>query len=212
MKMRMSWLAVLALGLATAQTARAADTDSLTVTITPNVNYAVSINTTAVVLDLGAVNLNTSTFTVKPVAVTVASSWASTDLTVQGAIDAVWSFDPATGGAEADSLAAWAVFTDTGASGVTDGVDGAFSGAAPAAANSDVLSAAVQDVGDGAQAGRFVKAVGSPSYRSMEDIPNNVSNPGAAQSHLFLKFRLPGSTSSSAARKVSVILTAGAPN
>src|SRR5688572_69595 len=92
--------AALALGFALGlyvNNASAADNDSLTVTITPNAFYAVDIDTAGIVMNLGSVALSASTQTVMPATVTIQSTYATTDLTLIGAITApggtAWTFD-----------------------------------------------------------------------------------------------------------------------
>ena len=86
----------LALGLGLAHVSQAAVTDQLVVTITPNAYYSVAIDTANVVLDLGTVALTASTQTVRPSTVTILSTFATTDLRLQGAITSAgtpWTFD-----------------------------------------------------------------------------------------------------------------------
>src|SRR4051812_1936116 len=88
---------VLLLSTVFATHAKAATSDLLTVTITPNASYAVDIDTQNVTLNLGTVALGATVQTMRPSTVTVQSTYASTDLRLQGSIAVgsgqVWSFD-----------------------------------------------------------------------------------------------------------------------
>jgi hypothetical protein len=219
-KKRMRWILALAVGLGLAGTARAQTTsDSLTVTITPNAYYAVDIDTgsnvTGLGMDLGSVALGVSTHTTLPASVAVKSTYAKTDLTLTGAIITAsnpWSFDADTTLAENDALAAWAVFTDTSVTVAPILSAGAFSGTAAATAGSDVISSLSQDVGDGTQADRFVLGSSASGYKTMEDIPAEAADAAASHANLWLKFRLPASSTSNGQQKVTITLTAGVPN
>ena len=205
----------LGLGLTGAREAVAASTDSLTVTITPNALYAVSINTASVVLDLGGVNLGASTQTVSPATVTIQSSYAGTDLKLQGSIApgvAPWSFSADSTTLENDKLAAWAVFTDLSVSAAPGQTSGYFNGTAPGTAN-DMIDGTSQDVGAVSGVGTgFLAGTSDAGYKTMQAIPNYTTDQTASRSHLWLYFRLPGGTTSSAAQKITVTLFAGAPN
>src|SRR5689334_19580721 len=114
--------------------------DSLTVTIAPNAFYAVDIDTANVVLNLGAVDLGVSTQTVSPSTVTVYSTFATTDLKLQGAIGPTWTFDDVTTSSESNKLAAWATFTSVARSSVPTQTADYFSGTAPNVDDTDVIS------------------------------------------------------------------------
>lgn len=208
-----AWLFGAALGLALAGRAAAqvSDKDALTVTITPNAYYAVTVTTgAAAYLNLGLVNLAASTYTAHPATVTITSTYAGTDLRLQGVmLSGNWLFDADTTTNESDRLQAWALFTDTGtAAGVP--ADAFFTGTAPTANNSDVFDATDRHVDDnGGSTDRFVLTAGDANYKSMEDLPNTG---GAASSHLWFKFRLPSATTSTGAHGIQVVLTAVAPN
>ena len=210
---------LLALFLGLGGTAAAATTsDSLTVTITPNAYYAVDVDTSTMLMNLGTVDLGIATHTVSPATVTVQSTYAQTDLTLVGFATTTagipWTFDDDTTSTETDKLAAWAVFTDTSVfAAPTQGSGGAFSGSIPAQPDSDVISAATQDVGNnGIIDRRFVLDDTTAGYRSMEDIPSSASDLAASRSKLWLYFRLPPSSTSSTAQRVTITLTAGVPN
>lgn len=205
-----------ALSLGRAARAQVSSSDSLTINIAPNAYYALEIDTSTMLMNLGNVDLGQSTHTVTPATVTVHSTYAQTDLKLTGQIDssgAAWTFDGDTSSGEADKLAVWAVFTDTGVFVHPTGLAGAFDGTTPAASNADVVSASIQDVGDGGGfTGRFVLSSSAPGYRSMEDIPAFAADPAGSRSKLWLKLRLPPSTTSNAAQNITITLTAGAPN
>src|SRR3954468_23975569 len=103
MKKRLA-IFILALGICGA--AKAASTDSITVSVTPNAYYAVDIDTTNVSLNLGSVDLGASTQTVRPSTVTIQSTFANTDLKIQGAITTTvgtpWTFDDDTTSSDTD--------------------------------------------------------------------------------------------------------------
>src|SRR5436190_9864221 len=105
------WLALgLAMTWAFASTAEA-NSDSLTVTITPAASYIVDIDTgpsAGAWLDLGSVNLGASTWTVRPATVAVQSTYAATELSLEGLMAAGgWTFDSDTSTDENNALKAW---------------------------------------------------------------------------------------------------------
>ncbi len=113
-------IAVMVLGLATLNVIKAyAYTDSvstnnytaLTVLITPNVDRGVEITSGNVNLDLGAVDLNFSTYTVRPATVTIYGTASTTELTLAAAISGGWSFDSTPLVSETDKMATWALFS-----------------------------------------------------------------------------------------------------
>ncbi len=212
-----AWAAALGIGIGLAVGAQAATSDSLTVTITPNAYYDVDIDTGSGGLDLGTVNLGQSTWTVRPATVTINSTYAQTDLKLAGQIASggtAWTFDDNTVTQDQDKLAAWAVFTDTSvAASPTQGSGGAFSGGSPGLDDTDVIDTSQQDVGDTILVQRrFVRSTTALGYKSMEDIPSSAVDPAASRSHLWLRFRLPSATTSSAPQQITITLTAGGPN
>ena len=108
MKSMLKRAAVLAVALGFTTLARAAVSDSLTVTITPNAFYAVDIDTSNFAgMNLGTVDLAASTQTVLPSTVTIQSTYATTDLRLQGSIASAgtpWTFDADTSSNQDDSL------------------------------------------------------------------------------------------------------------
>ena len=208
-------------GLASVSAVQAADKGSLTVTIRPNAAYSLTIGTSAQgegFLNLGLVDLSGTTQTVRPATVTVTSNFAATDLKLQGAITCTgtpcWQFDAATGAAEPDYIAVWAVFTDTGVATAPSQTGGQFSGSAPAgAAGADVVSTTDEHVGDnGSNTDLFQVSPGQGGYKDMEDQPSNTVNAGVAASHLWTYFRMPNATTNSDNEFITFIVTAVAPN
>ena len=197
----------LAFGLGLSRSAHAVTTtDSLTVTIAPNAYYAVDIATGPSNLNLGTVDLAATTQTVKPATVTIQSTFATTDLALNGVITSggtAWSFDENTASQETDSLAAWAVFTGVWQSSAP--VLGAefFNGTTPGA-TSDVIDntqGGYQQVGDGAD-----QAFESGNTDMDSLAVNNTA-------HLWLYFRLPptSTTGSGSAQSIVITLQAEAP-
>ncbi len=145
MKRTLKVLLGLVFGLGLSGAAHAASSDTLTVTITPNAFYSVDIDTGNVSLSLGTVALGASTQTVQPATVTVLSTFALTDLKLQGVITAsanAWSFDDVTTSSEADKIATWATFTSVARSSAPTQTSDYFSGTQPGQNSSDVVSAA----------------------------------------------------------------------
>jgi hypothetical protein len=211
------WSLALGLGLALiAGRAYAADKDSLTVTITPNVYYAVVITTgTGSFLDLGSVPLGVSTWTVRPATVTIQSTYAGTDLKLQGNITSAgsaWSFSADSTTIAGNELAAWAVFTDTSVAASPAQTSGYFNGTTQGTGN-DMIDGTLRDVGAVAAAGSaFLAGTGDAGYKTMQAIPTETVDAASSRAHLWLRFRLPGSSSTPDAQKITLTLTAGAPN
>ena len=209
-RMKAAFIA-LAAGLGLTAQAQGGVTDSLTVTITPNAFYSVTITTpSAAQMDLGSVDLGASTWTVRPATVTINSSYAGTDLKLQGGVSGGWAFDGNTATSEADSLQAWAVFTDTSVGGVPSQSGGYFSGTTPGADDSDVVDSATnRDVGvNGASLRHFVALAAETGYKSMENIPNSTIDLNASKAHLWLRFKLPNSTTTRTHKNIMITLTA----
>jgi hypothetical protein len=186
----------------------------LTVTITPNAFYAVDIDTTNVVLDLGTVDLAASTQTVQPSTVTIESSFATTDLQLQGFINSAgtpWTFDADTSSNEQDALQAWGVFTSIAHSTAPAQSGGYFSGTQPGVNDSDVISNTNRYVGtQGGVNNLFEAASGEHGFKDMDALAPS-PNP-LATSLLWLNFRLPSNTTTTNAQNISIVLTAVAPN
>jgi hypothetical protein len=201
---------MLAMGIALAFTkvSHAAVSDALTVTITPNAFYALDIDTATVNLDMGTVTLGASTQTVSPSTVTIQSTYATTDVKLQGSISGGWSFDSNTASSEQDALAAWGTFTSIARSSVPAQTADYFAGTVPGAASSDVIDTSSRYVGTSATDGTsnlFENASGF-DLRDLDALAVN------AQAELWLYFRLPSATSSSSAKSVTITLTAVQPN
>jgi hypothetical protein len=197
----------LAFAFAVAKSAQAAVSDALTVTITPNAFYAVDIDTANVALDMGTVTLGASTQTVRPSTVTIQSSYAQTDLKLQGTITG-WTFDANTASNEQDALAVWATFTDIARS--TPPAQGGdyFAGTVPGAANSDVVDSSSRYVGSSVADGTSNLFENSTNFDPV-DMDAKAPN---FQSDLWLNFRLPSSTSNNSAKTITIMLTAVAIN
>lgn len=196
-------------------TVMAASTDTLTVTILPNAYYAVDIDTANVGLDLGTLSMGASTQTVRPSTVSIQSTFATTDLKLQGSIDSAgtpWTFDTSSATVEADSLAAWATFTSVARSSAPSQSGDYFSGTVPGAAGSDMISSSNYYVGSSLSDGtsnlfETNSGFGSKDMDALPPEPN-----AAAKAHLWLYFRLPNATTSSAAQNISITITAVAPD
>ena len=203
--MKTSWLKAtltLAFALGFCRSASAVTTtDSLTVTIRPNAYYAVDITTNGLAnLDLGTVDLSAVTQTIRPATVTVQSTFATTDLTLTGAISAsqnAWSFDADSSTVETDSLAAWAVFTNTAESSAPAQTAGYFNGTTAGASN-DLIDGSAQQVGDGSTG---VFEVGSYDTDSMAP---------SAQKHLWFYFRMPSASTAGSSVAQNITITIGA--
>lgn len=205
----------LALGLGLWSSAHAAASDSLTVTITPNAFYAVDIDTANVVLNLGTVALSASTQTVSPSTVTIQSSFATTDLKLQGSIASVgtpWTFDDDTSSTEANKLAAWASFTSVAHSTAPAQAGDYFSGTVAGDPASDVIDTSSRYVGDSADDStsdlfEVNTGHGSKDMDALAPDPNPL-----AKALIWLRFRLPNATATPDAQNITVLLTAVAPN
>lgn len=213
---RKTWPAALALLAGLAGQAWAVDTDSLTVTITPTAAYSLTVTTVSAQMDLGVVPLSGSTWTVRAATVTVTSSYTSTDLALLGTmLSGGWNLETVNALAPtADKLGAWAVFTDTGVAASPGQASGYFSGSTPNTDDSDVINNIVEDVGTGADAKKqFVAVAGDAGYRSMEDMPSTLSgDAAAATSLLWLRFKLPPTTTNLDPKLLQITISAGAPN
>ncbi len=202
----------LAFGLGLSAVSHAASSDTLTVTITPNAFYSVDIDTANVSLNLGTVALGASTQTVQPATVTVLSTYLTTDLKLQGAITAAsdpWSFDDVTTSSEADKVATWATFTSVQRSSAPAQTGDYFSGTQPAQNNSDVVSANAEFVGTANGVNNLFENSSGPDNKDMDDM--NPFPAASSQSHLWLFFRLPATTTSSNAQNISITIGAAAP-
>ncbi|MEK7388951.1 MAG: hypothetical protein AAB036_04570 [Elusimicrobiota bacterium] len=210
------WLAslVLLIGLGWAGKASAApvfvSSDSLTITITPNAQYRIDIDTFNSSLDLGFVDLDQDTFTVKPATVTVGSTFATTDIRVVTQIAGGWTLDPDTSNKEQNALQAWGVFTDTSIA-ASPGGAGAFSGTSFGANNSDVLGDSVGYAGTAGGVTQYVLTSAEAGYKSMDAIPSYATDEPASKAYLWLKFHLPPATTVTNAQEVTITLGGAAP-
>ena len=202
-------LGALALALAFSKGAQAAISDSLTVTITPNAFYALSIDTTNVSLNLGTVALAASTQTVSPSTVTIASTYATTDVKIQGSISGGWTFDANTATQETDALAAWATFTSIARSSAPTQTADYFSGTVPGSSASDVLDGTNRYVGSSvadSTTNLFENNSGTFDPQDMDALATTTI------ADLWLYFRLPNVTTTNTAKNITITLTAVAPN
>ncbi len=192
---------------------KGASSDSVTVTISPNAYYAVDIDTANVSLDLGSVNLGVSTQTVQPSTVTIQSTFATTDLRLQGAIGSAgtpWSFDADSTTVETDSLAVWATFTSTARSSAPAQTSDYFSGTVPGAAGSDMVDDTNRYAGTGGGGTNLFENNAGFDAKDMDALPPDPNANGKA--HLWLFFRLPSVTTSIDSQNITLTITATAPN
>ena len=204
-------LLALALTMGLSQVAKAVPTGQLTVTITPNALYSLTIDTANVSLNMGNVDLNVSTQTVSPSTVTIDSTYATTEIELQGASagsGTPWTFDADTSNDELDALKAWGVFTTVSRTSAPTQTSGYFSGTVPGNANSDVMDTTNRGIGD---ANSLFEAGGADfAFKDMDDLPSD-PNP-LAKSHLWLYFTTPVSSTDNNAKLITITLTASAPN
>ena len=87
------------------------DSVGITVSITPNFDRGVLIDTGAVDLNMGLVDMGASTQTVSPATVTILGTVLNTELEMSGQITGGWTFDEdVSASSETDKLAVWALF------------------------------------------------------------------------------------------------------
>ncbi len=153
---------------------------ALTVRITPNVDRGVEISSGDVNLDMGNLDLNASTYTVKPATITILGTISTTELTLSAAITGGWSFDSTPNTAESDKIAVWPLFTGVNFSSVPLSTDFEIYNATIA---SDTSSQSATDVGDAS--GRYE---GGWSGSDMDALA-----PGASR-HLWVRMRSPSAT------------------
>ena len=203
-----------------AGTAKAAGTsDSITVTITPLAAYSIMITSTPATT-LGAVPLNTSTYTALASTVTINSTFQWTGLSLAAGVTSPsgtpWSL-VSTNTSVQNGLSAWALFTDTSV--VTapapavltssNAVVGTGSFAVGAVGNSSCPSG----TGTGTGVALFERqTAGATGLKHMECLPPASVDTYGGNPHLFLYFQTPPSTSDAThAQLVTFTLTAGAP-
>ena len=212
------WMALgVALGLGWAGRASAyvpvwVSSDSLTITITPAASYRIDIDTSNSSFALGSVDLDASTYTVKPATVTIGSTYATTDVRVVTQISGGWLLDTDTSNKEADRLQAWGVFTDTSVAttAAVQASPGAFSGTTPDTDNSDVLGLNVVYAGFAGGKTQHVLTAGA-GYKTMDAIPSYLVDEAASKAYLWLKFILPPATTDNTEKSVTITLGAAAP-
>lgn len=208
-------LIALIFALFAAGTLRAAESAALTITIRPNAYYAVSIDTTQVVMDLGTVNLGGSTQTVRPATVTIQSTYASTDLKLQGSVTSSttpWTFDDNTASSDTNKIAAWATFTSVARSSAPAQTGDYFSGTMPGASGSDVLDSGNRYVGSSATDLTTDLFENNSGFDS-RDMDGLLPDPYASgKSHLWLYFRMPSAASANDAQNITITITATQPN
>jgi len=205
-------LLIAALGMVWAPRAQAVfvSSDSLTITIQPNAFYQLDMDTATASLNLGIVDLDASTYTVRPATVTIGSTFATTDVRIFAGIVGGWTLDIDSTTRETDALQAWAVFTDTSlASRPTS--PGAFSGTSSGTTNSDMLGTVPAYAGLAGGKTQYVLLPGEPGYKTMDAIPSFASDPAASAALLWLRFILPQVTTFGNAQQVQVTVGAAAP-
>ena len=202
----------LAFGFGLTHVAHAAVSDALTVTITPNAFYAVDIDTTNVSLNMGTVALAASTQTVSASTVTIQSSYATTDLKLQGAIASAgtaWSFSADSTTLATDELAAWGTFTSVARSSAPAQTADYFNGTVPGANDSDMIDATNRYVGTASGVTNLFENNAGFDSKDMDALPPSPA--AASKSHLWLYFRLPSASSTPNAQNITITLTAVAP-
>ena len=192
------------------------NSDQIRIRITPNADYGVEIDTGNLpmaggLIDLGALSLYASTFTVKPATVTILGSVSKSagnptttgqELDVTAAISGGWTFDttPTTDNTSGaiDELAMFLLFSDTALA------------AGPAAsefagATAGVTTAAAIRAGGSSSTGVVYEKTGAAAG-DMDNL--SVGN----KRHMWTYFRLPDATSTASAQDVTVTLTATGSN
>lgn len=200
-------LALMATGTKTAW----ADTDttndqaSITFTIMPNIDRGVSIDTTAVDMDLGTVGLKVTTQTVRPATVTILGTLAYSgsgettgqELDLALTFSGGWNLDTSpsvdTTDAETNMIAVYALFSDTGLS------------LAPTAAQFDADSSGFtqvsERVGSGSDNGTRFETAGAGAL-DMDHMS------AGDKAHLWMLFRLPSATTDTNEKKITLTATA----
>ena len=222
-KRTMTWALAGLLVLVTGATAWAADPnaanteDGLTVRITPNADYGVTIDTANVggaatgLIDLGAMDLYTSTYTLKPATVTITGTVSARagnggqelDVTARLLTASGWIFDPtpttdATSGS-VDELAMFLLMSPTTLSAAPSAAN--FVGAGAAA---EVTSGAVGTQTSLGYRGGGLSGAGT-KFEFGTDLDQMSVND---KKHLWMYFRLPSETSTGTAQDLAVTLTA----
>ncbi len=192
MKNMKKWLTVMTLAIMVGAVGqlRAAVSDGLTITIQPNAGYAVDIDTTGVTLTFSGQALNMPAYVVLPATVTIESTLATTDLQLDASLSGGWSLTNSTG--IADGLQAWVVFTSTTVS----------SCPAKSGQNFDDTDDRLQTSRDVGDAGNYYE---DGSFEADSQAKNQ-------ESHMWIRFHTPPSTSDNTDKVLSLTLTAELPN
>ncbi len=208
MKRMKRLMAALAVSCGIAGTVHAGiPSDALTVTIRPNAYYAVTISTDDALLDLGTVALAVTTQTVSPATVTIQSTYAQTDLVLQGFIESAgagdWTFDASSASVVANEIAAWATFTSIARSSAPAQTGDYFDGTSPGTGN-DMISGSPQYAGTSATNSTANMFEVSGEFDDKEMDAQAISS----QSHLWLYFRMPLSAADNDPQNITILLTA----
>ena len=180
------------------------DASQITITITPNIDRGVEIDTSAVTLDLGAVDLFTTAQTVSPATVTILGTLVGQELDLTGVIDGgaiSWTFDTspttiASTGGESDALAAYILFSDTSLSLAPSAAD-----FADGTADASFLGTGTQRAGSTSGDGTKHEIQGAGNVDMDAKAPTDTV-------HLWIFLRLPSVTTTANAQDVSFTLTA----
>ena len=177
------------------------NTAQITITIRPNVDRSVTITTTNVNMDLGSVDITggfVSTQTVSPSTVTIGGTFGNTDLLLSANITSAgtpWTFDASSAGISSNSLATWVTFTDV--STVT-----APSQSSVYFADNSLLDSASQSYA--------ATRVGDSSATSFGKFENGFNSNNMAvndKRHMWMFFRMPSDSNTTADQKITFILT-----
>ena len=177
------------------------NTAQITITIRPNVDRAVTITTDTVNTDLGYVNITgsyVSTQTVSPSTVTIGGTFGNTDLLLSANIASpgtAWSFDASSAGLSTDSLATWVTFTDI--STVTAPSQSSVYFADNSLLNSGSQTYAATRVGDSS----------ATSFGAFENGFNSNNMNVNDRRHMWMFFRMPSDSSTTADQRITFVLT-----
>lgn len=185
------------------------DTATIVITITPNVDRAVTITTDNVNMNLGNVDLSSTTpdvsvatQTVSPATVTVTGTIANTDLLLSANItnaagETAWSFETASGNVLTDRIATWVTFSGISTTTTPSQTGSFFNGTAPGT-NSDLVDGTSARVGTDST---------TDDGRYENGFSMNRFGTGSTKRHMWMRFRMPSGTTSSAAENIKFILT-----
>lgn len=182
---------------------KAVEAAQLTVTIRPSANYSLTL-ASATSIDLGTVAMGASTQTVIPATITITSTYANTDISVEGEIAVNWNLDTTSDTIEQDLIAVWAVFTTTNTDTAPTQTGGYFNGST-LASGSDLVGDAARY---GGTAGANADLFEANGEADLEDLDN--MNPNE-QAHLWLWFRMPSVSTSSGEHYIQIIVSASPP-